>query len=82
MKVVDLAEEELIDLHKNAKDLYDTYIKPGSVNFIKFDDDIIRDVGAIINQGHKRMKIEDIIMVDIKTVLFRHSETEDDPPTV
>ena len=40
-------------LHKNAKDLYDTYIKLGSVNFIKFDDDIIRDVGAIINQGHK-----------------------------
>ena len=38
MKVVDLPEEELIVLHKNAKDLYDTYIKLGSVNFIKFDD--------------------------------------------
>ena len=57
MKVVDLPEEELMVLHKNAKDLYDTYIKLGAVNFIKFDDDIIRDVGAIINQGHKRKKI-------------------------
>ena len=54
MKVVDLPEEELIILHKKAKDLYDTYIKLGSINFIKFDDDIIKDVGTIINQGHKR----------------------------
>ena len=60
LKVVDLPEEELVVLHKNAKDLYDTYIKLGSVNFIKFDDDIIRDVGAIINQGHKREKMKDI----------------------
>ena len=80
--MVDLPEEELVVLHKNAKDLYDTYIKPGSVNFIKFDDDIIRDVGAIINQGHKRMKIKDIIMIFNKIVLFRHTETEDDPPSV
>ena len=66
MKVVDLPEEELMVLHKNAKDLYDTYIKLGSVNFIKFDDDIIRDVGAIINQGHKREKMKDIMFDIIK----------------
>ena len=81
LKVVDLPEEELIVLHKNAKDLYDTYIKLGSVNFIKFDDDIIRDVGTIITQGHKSKKMKDI-MFDIKIVLFRHSETEDDTPSV
>ena len=61
MMVVDLPEEELMVLHKHAKDLYDTYIKLGSVNFIKFDDDIIRDVGAIINQGHKRKRIKDLM---------------------
>ena len=49
-----MPEEELVSLHKAAKDLYDTFIKFGAINFIKFDDDIIKDVGAIINQGHKR----------------------------
>ena len=82
MKVVDLPEEELVVLHKNAKDLYDTYIKLGAVNFIKFDDDIIRDVGTIINQGHKSMKMEDVMNHDIIMVLFRHPETEDDAPSV
>ena len=49
-----MPEEDLVSLHKAAKDLYDTFIKFGAINFIKFDDDIIKDVGAIINQGHKR----------------------------
>lgn len=53
MMVVDLGDEDLMVLHKDAKDLYDTYIKFGANNFIKFDDDIIRDVGAIISQGFK-----------------------------
>ena len=53
MMVVDLKEDDLIALHKDAKQLYDTYIKFGANNFIKFDDDIIKDVGSIINQGHK-----------------------------
>merc|ERR1719342_1680496 len=56
MMVVDLPEEELVSLHKAAKDLYDTFIKFGAINFIKFDDDIIKDVGAIINQGHKHIQ--------------------------
>jgi len=56
MMVVDLKEEDLITLHKDAKQLYDTYIKLGANNFIKFDDDIIKDVGNIINQGHKNIQ--------------------------
>ena len=53
MMVVDLKDDDLIALHKDAKSLYDTYIKLGANNFIKFDDDIIRDVGNIVNQGYK-----------------------------
>jgi len=56
MMVVDLKEDDLIALHKDAKQLYDTYIKFGANNFIKFDDDIIKDVGSIINQGHKNIQ--------------------------
>jgi len=56
MMVVDLKEEDLITLHKDAKQLYETYIKLGANNFIKFDDDIIKDVGNIINQGHKNIQ--------------------------
>eukprot|EP00092_Neocalanus_flemingeri_P013482 GFUD01014541.1.p1 GENE.GFUD01014541.1~~GFUD01014541.1.p1 ORF type:complete len:1024 (+),score=205.10 GFUD01014541.1:100-3171(+) len=56
MMVVDLKEEDLVTLHKDAKQLYDTYIKLGANNFIKFDDDIIKDVGNIINQGHKSIQ--------------------------
>ena len=67
-------------LHKNAKDLYDTYIKLGSVNFIKFDDDIIRDVGAIINQGHKSMKMTDIIMIFNKNICSDIQKLRTTPP--
>merc|ERR1719320_197282 len=56
MMVVDLKEEALVVLHKDAKQLYDTYIKLGANNFIKFDDDIIKDVANIINQGHKNIQ--------------------------
>merc|ERR1719233_58813 len=56
MMVVDLKEEALVILHKDAKQLYDTYIKLGANNFIKFDDDIIKDVANIINQGHKNIQ--------------------------
>lgn len=56
MMVVDLKEEDLVALHKDAKQLYDTYIKLGANNFIKFDDEIIKDVGNIINQGHKNIQ--------------------------
>jgi len=56
MMVVDLKEEALVALHKDAKQLYDTYIKLGANNFIKFDDDIIKDVANIINQGYKNIQ--------------------------
>jgi len=56
MMVVDLKEEALVVLHKDAKQLYDTYIKLGANNFIKFDDDIIKDIANIINQGHKNIQ--------------------------
>ena len=52
MMVVDLSEEDFKNLHSSAKDLYDTYIKIGAPNFIKFDDDVVRDISEIINQGH------------------------------
>ena len=57
MMVVDLKEEALVVLHKDAKQLYDTYIKLGANNFIKFDDDIIKDIANIINQGHKSKEV-------------------------
>ena len=76
IQVVDLPDEKLQALHKEAKALYDSYIKVsqfphffypdqklvnivicwskvGADNFIKFDNDIIKEVGAILNQGHK-----------------------------
>jgi len=56
MMVVDLKEEDLVTLHKDAKQLYDTYIKLGANNFIKFDDEIIKDIGNIVNQGHKNIQ--------------------------
>jgi len=56
MMVVDLPDEKLQALHKEAKVLYDSYIKVGSDNFIKFDNDIIKEVGGIINQGHKSIQ--------------------------
>merc|ERR1719244_269537 len=56
MMVVDLKDEDLGLLHKDAKRLYDTYIKIGADNFIKFDDDIISDVGNIVNQGFKHIQ--------------------------
>lgn len=56
MMVVDLPEEKLQALHKDAKSLYDTYIKIGADNFIKFDDEIIREVGSIVNKGHKTIQ--------------------------
>lgn len=52
MMVVELSEEDLKTLHASAKDLYDTYIRCGSPSFIKFDDDIVREISEIINQGH------------------------------
>ena len=52
MMVVDLSDEDLKTLHTSAKDLYDTYIRSGSPSFIKFDDDIVREISEIINQGH------------------------------
>ena len=75
-----MPEEELVTLHKTAKDLYDTFIKIGAINFIKFDDDIIKDVGAIINQGHKRMYEETGLQVSM--ILFRNTEAEDDSSSV
>ena len=75
-----MPEEELVTLHKTAKDLYDTFIKIGAINFIKFDDDIIKDVGAIINQGHKRMYEETSLQVSM--ILFRNTEAEDDSSSV
>ena len=56
MMVVDLKDDDLKTLHNNAKDLYDTYIKIGAPNFIKFDDDIIRDIHTIISQGYKEIQ--------------------------
>lgn len=56
MMVVDLPEDKLVTLHKDAKSLYDSYIKVGADNFIKFDDDIIKEVGNIINQGHSHIQ--------------------------
>ena len=56
MMVVDLKDDDLKTLHNNAKDLYDTYIKIGAPNFIKFDDDIIRDIHNIISQGYKEIQ--------------------------
>jgi len=56
MMVVDLPDEKLQALHKEAKALYDSYIKVGADNFIKFDNDIIKEVGAILNQGHKSIQ--------------------------
>ena len=55
MMVVDLKDDDLKSLHSSARDLYETYIKLGAVNFIKFDDDIIRDISSIINQGYKQV---------------------------
>ena len=54
--VVDLKEEDLKTLHSNAKDLFDSYIKKGAINFIQFDEEIIRDISNIISQGHKEIQ--------------------------
>ena len=56
MMVVELSEEDLKTLHTSAKDLYDTYIRTGSPSFIKFDDDIVKEISEIINQGHTGRK--------------------------
>lgn len=56
MMVVDLPDDKLVILHKDAKSLYDSYIKVGADNFIKFDDDIIKEVGNIVNQGHTNIQ--------------------------
>jgi len=56
MMVVDLDDEDLKSLHSNAKELYNKYIKPGAVNFIRFDDDIIKDISSIINMGYSEIQ--------------------------
>jgi len=56
MMVVDLNDEDLKSLHSNAKELYNKYIKPGAVNFIRFDDDIIKDISSIINMGYSEIQ--------------------------
>jgi len=56
MMVVDLSDDELKSLHSNLKELYNKYIKPGSVNFIRFDDDIIKDISGIINMGYAEIQ--------------------------
>ena len=56
MMVVDLNDEDLKSLHSNAKELYNKYIKPGAVNFIRFDDDIIKDISSIINMGYSGIR--------------------------
>ena len=55
MMVVDLKDDDLKSLHTSARDLYETYIKLGAVNFIKFEDDIIKDISTILNQGYKEV---------------------------
>lgn len=44
-----LAPESTIEqkqkLHKEAKDIYETYFLPGSANFIHFDDEIADELG-------------------------------------
>ena len=77
MMVVDLSEDDLKTLHASAKDLYDTYIKIGSPSFIKFDDDIVKDIGEIINLGHTGRIISSNAMNENKTItLFSFTEIQ------
>ena len=65
----------------------------GSDNFIKFDDEIIKEVGAILNKGHNSeltppfyVKIFLITLISLVLILLnfllRHSEAENDTTTV
>ena len=74
MMVVDLSDEDLKTLHASAKDLYDTYIKIGSPSFIKFDDDIVRDISEIISLGHTGIRLRSLRKHPIKYFRFRNSQ--------
>ena len=69
MMVVDLSQDDLKTLHNEAKDLFDTYIKPGAVNFIKFEDEIVRNISEIISSGS-----QDIQRLRTSPPLFRAYE--------
>jgi len=56
MMVVDLKENDLQILHRDASKLFETYIKVGSDNFIRFETEIINNVDAILKQGPKNIQ--------------------------
>lgn len=61
--------EQKQKLHKEAKDIYETYCLPDSTNFIHFDEDVTKDLGDIAKGSWK-----DVNSLQTSTPMFKAYE--------